>query len=154
MLLEAKDKASALVVEALKISYLSESKEKNNMSLLTPCRILMLELLGHICPQQKSQVRNEALKVAGEWSAQVKSCGLKPVEISRFLQFLTLYDMASEFSDEALIPMLHCVAVHDGTPDFCFTMGFSNRITGMQFWFICISSCVLQFFFCFHSFFV
>lgn len=128
----------------MKISYLSESEEKNNKSLLAPCRILLLEHLSYICPERKSQVRNEALKVAGEWSAQIESCGVKPVEISRFLQFLSIYDIASEFSDEVLIPMLYYVAAHEGTPDFCFTVEFTSRITGMKISFSFVFYCVVR----------
>ncbi|CAM8911627.1 unnamed protein product [Rhodiola kirilowii] len=129
LLLETKDKAPDLVLEALRISYLSESEEQNSQSMFGSCRILLLEQLGQICPQGISQARKEALKVAVEWSAQVKSCANKSFELSRFLQFLSMYGIASGFGDEVLVPMLYCVAVNEGTPDFCFTLGFANRIT-------------------------
>ncbi|KAL9667477.1 hypothetical protein QQ045_001838 [Rhodiola kirilowii] len=130
VLLNVGDKAEDLILEALGISYSTELEEQGSQSIIRPCRILLLEQLCQICPQTKSQAREEALKVAVEWRAGVESCADKYSEISRFVRFLSMYDIASEFKDEVLLPMLHNVAVHEGTPDLCFTLGFADRITG------------------------
>ncbi|CAM8901372.1 unnamed protein product [Rhodiola kirilowii] len=130
VLLNVGDKSEDLILEALGISYSTELEEQGSQSIFRPCRILLLEQLCQICPQTKSQAREEALKVAVEWRAGVESCADKYSEISRFVRFLSMYDIASEFKDEVLLPMLHNVAVHEGTPDLCFTLGFADRITG------------------------
>uniref|UniRef100_A0A7N0RE41 FRIGIDA-like protein n=1 Tax=Kalanchoe fedtschenkoi TaxID=63787 RepID=A0A7N0RE41_KALFE len=129
-LLSCKDKAADLVVEALRTSYLRESEEQGSQSMFRPCRILLLEQLGQTHPQAKSQVRQEAVKVAIEWSSSLESSPEKFIEIPKFLRFLSIYDIASEFSNEVLMPMLNSVALHEATTDLCSTLGFAKRISG------------------------
>lgn len=126
----AKDKVQDLVLEAIRFSYIAESEDQANKSLCGTCRILLLEQLCHICPQIAFQAREEARKVAVEWITKLDGCADKFLQLSRFLRFVSSYDVASEFEDEVLVPILYNVAIHEGTPDLCYALGFENRIAG------------------------
>ncbi|KAK9218859.1 hypothetical protein WN943_007497 [Citrus x changshan-huyou] len=130
----ARDPAS-LVLDAMSGFYPPHSSERDvefQVGIIRRSWILLLEQLLTVAPEINAQVRDEALKVAGEWNKKMRVGVENSLEVLGFLHLLAAYRLASAFDSNELESLLLFVAQHRQTPKLRQSLGFADKVTGPQ----------------------
>ncbi|KAH9688554.1 hypothetical protein KPL70_015161 [Citrus sinensis] len=124
-----------LVLHAMSGFYPPHSRERDlefDVSIIRRSCILLLEQLSTIAPEINVQVRDEAMKVAGEWKKKMRVAVENSLEVLGFLHLLAAYRLAPAFDGEELESLLRIVAQHRQTPKLRQTLGFGDKVPGLQ----------------------
>lgn len=90
--------------------------------------ILLLEQLIRISPRIQSSAKNEALKLATEWKAMIKT--ENSLEVLGFLYLLASFDLGSAFDVGEIMNFFKIVPQHQQTPELCRRLGITDKIPG------------------------
>ncbi|KAL6963311.1 hypothetical protein U1Q18_048460 [Sarracenia purpurea var. burkii] len=90
--------------------------------------ILLLDHLMKISPQIQPCVKEEALKLAGEWKAKMRVVPDNFLEVLGFMQLLASYKLASNFDTDELLEIFAVVAEHKQAPELCRILGFTEKV--------------------------
>ncbi|KAH9688561.1 hypothetical protein KPL70_015165 [Citrus sinensis] len=124
-----------LVLHAISGFYPPHSREGDlefDVSIIRRSCILLLEQLSTVAPEINAQVRDEAMKVAGEWKKKMRVAVENSLEVLGFLHLLAAYRLAPAFDGEELESLLRIVAQHRQTPKLRQTLGFADKEPGLQ----------------------
>ncbi|GAY63046.1 hypothetical protein CUMW_222450 [Citrus unshiu] len=124
-----------LVLDAMSGFYPPYSREGDlefDVSIIRRSCILLLEQLSTVAPEINAQVRDEAMKVAGEWKKKMRVAVENSLEVLGFLHLLAAYRLAPAFDSEELESLLCIVAQHRQTPKLRRTLGFADKVPGLQ----------------------
>ncbi|KAK9215363.1 hypothetical protein WN944_007368 [Citrus x changshan-huyou] len=124
-----------LVLDAMSGFYPPHSREGDlefDVSIIRRSCILLLEQLSTVAPEINAQVRDEAMKVAGEWKKKMRVAVENSLEVLGFLHLLAAYRLAPAFDGEELESLLCIVAQHRQAPKLRQTLGFGDKVPGLQ----------------------
>lgn len=95
--------------------------------------ILLLEQLSTVALEINAQVRDEAIKVAGQWKKKMREAVGNSLEVLGFLHLLAAYTLAPAFDDKELESLLLLVAQHRQTPKLRQSLGLADTVIGKLF---------------------
>ncbi|GAY63039.1 hypothetical protein CUMW_222420 [Citrus unshiu] len=124
-----------LVLDAMSGFYPPHSRERDlefDVSIIRRSCILLLEQLSTVAPEINAQVRDEAMKVAGEWKKKMRVAVENSLEVLGFLHLLAAYRLTPAFDGEELESLLCIVAQHRQAPKLRQTLGFGDKVPGLQ----------------------
>ncbi|KDO46355.1 hypothetical protein CISIN_1g001522mg [Citrus sinensis] len=133
-LTKACDPAS-LVLDAMEGFYPPHSREGDmefDVSIIRRTCILLLEQLSSVTPEINPQVRDEAMKVAGEWKKKMRVAEDNSLEVLGFLHLLAAYGLGPSFDGIELESLLDIVAQHRQTSKLRQSLGFAEKAHGLQ----------------------
>ncbi|KAK9293183.1 hypothetical protein L1049_021172 [Liquidambar formosana] len=120
-----------LVLDAMQGFYPPHSKDGDvefEASVIRRSCILLLEQLTSISPLINAQVKEEAVKLAGEWRRKIRLETLNSLEVLGFLQLLATYGVASAFDAHDLLHLLGTVAQYRQAPELRRALGLADKI--------------------------
>ncbi|KAA8536930.1 hypothetical protein F0562_029408 [Nyssa sinensis] len=118
-----------LVLDAMEGFYPPHLKKGNlefEGSVIRRSCILLLEQLMRISPQIQPHVKEEALKIAGEWKA--KMIVGNSLEVLGFLLLLASYGLVPAFDAEKIINLFEIVAQCKQSAELCRALGLTDKI--------------------------
>ena len=107
-----------------------EFDESLVLSKVRNSRILLLEQLITISPQINSCVKEEALKMATEWMANLGKKYRSPGNVYGFLHFIVAYGLMSNYEADELLDLLISANHHKATPNLCRMLGLADKVLG------------------------
>ncbi|KAK9293321.1 hypothetical protein L1049_021313 [Liquidambar formosana] len=123
--------AAKLVLDAMQGFYPPHSKEGDvefEASVIRRSCILLLEQLMSVAPQINPNMKEEAVKLAGEWRAKMRVETHNSWEVLGFLQLLATYGVASAFDAHDLLHLLGTVAQHRKVPELRRVLALADKI--------------------------
>ncbi|KAL5768375.1 hypothetical protein ACOSP7_014929 [Xanthoceras sorbifolium] len=120
-----------LVLDTMQGFYPTRLQEKQtdyDLNVIRRSCILLLEHLLSLSPQITPQVRDEAMKLAGEWKAKMKATGDNSLEVLGFLHLLAAFGLASDFDGNELHKLLDTVVPHQQGPGLLQGLGITNEL--------------------------
>ncbi|KDO46358.1 hypothetical protein CISIN_1g048095mg [Citrus sinensis] len=121
-----------LVLDAMQGFYPPHSRKGDmefDVSIIKRTCILLLEQLSNIAPDINPQVRDEAMKMAGEWKKKMGVIGENSLEVLGFLHLLAAYRLAPAFDGNELESLLDIVAHYRQTAKLRQSLGFADKVT-------------------------
>lgn len=92
--------------------------------------ISVFEELFRILPQIQPLVKENAMKLAVEWKAKMRTNPEYSLEVLGFLQFLETYGLVSFFNEYEILKFLETISQHKEALELCCTLSFAERIPG------------------------
>ncbi|XP_062084607.1 FRIGIDA-like protein 5 isoform X2 [Humulus lupulus] len=119
-----------LVLDAMPGFFRSQSKSVKGLSLnkVRKSCILLLEQLITILPEINPQVKEESLKMANEWKANLGEKYQKPVIVYGFLHFVAAYELASNYEGDELLGLMTIANQYKVCLNLCQILGLTDRI--------------------------
>ncbi|KAL9447517.1 hypothetical protein AB3S75_015063 [Citrus x aurantiifolia] len=99
-----------------------------DVSIIKRTCILLLEQLSNIAPDINPQVRDAAMKMAGEWKKKMGVTGENSLEVLGFLHLLAAYRLAPAFDGNELESLLDIVAHYRQTVKLRQSLGFADKV--------------------------
>ncbi|KAH9688550.1 hypothetical protein KPL70_015157 [Citrus sinensis] len=139
---QVQEKMLISVGKSIKCSEDLESKKKElyfikpeqemefDVSIVRRTCILLLEQLSDVASEINPLVRDEAMKVAGEWKEKMRAAVENSLEVLGLLHLLGAFRLAPAFDGNELESLLAIVAEDRQTPKLCRSLGFADKVPG------------------------
>ncbi|BFG37067.1 hypothetical protein CerSpe_233410 [Prunus speciosa] len=130
--LEASLDPAKLVLEAMQGFYPSNSTADNrecnfDLRVIRRSCILLLEALKKVSPQINPPVREEAIKLAGDWKAKMTGATENWLEILGFLRLVTTYEITSEYDGKELQSLVATIAEYEQATELSQALGSTEK---------------------------
>ena len=99
-----------------------------DVSIVRRTCILLLEQLSDVASEINPLVRDEAMKVAGEWKEKMRAAVENSLEVLGLLHLLGAFRLAPAFDGNELESLLAIVAEDRQTPILCRSLGFVDKV--------------------------
>ncbi|EXB67649.1 hypothetical protein L484_010215 [Morus notabilis] len=91
--------------------------------------IFLFEKLWRIFPRIQPSVKEDAMKLAGEWKDKMREKTENHWEALGFLQFLAAYRLVSSFGDDEILKFLETISQHKEALKSCLSLSFASQIS-------------------------
>ncbi|CAL2269364.1 unnamed protein product [Prunus armeniaca] len=130
--LEASLDPAKLVLDAMQGFYPSNSTVDNrecnfDLRVIRRSCILLLEALKKVSPQINPPVREEAIKLAGDWKAKMTGATENWLEILGFLRLVTTYEITSEYEGKDLQSLVATIAEYEQATELSQALGSTEK---------------------------
>ncbi|BBH06655.1 Frigida-like protein [Prunus dulcis] len=130
--LEASLDPAKLVLDAMQGFYPSNSTVDNRecnfeLRVIRRSCILLLEALKKVSPQINPLVREEAIKLAGDWKAKMTGATENWLEILGFLRLVTTYEITSEYDGKELQSLVATIAEYEQATELSQALGSTEK---------------------------
>ncbi|XP_008246561.1 PREDICTED: uncharacterized protein LOC103344716 isoform X2 [Prunus mume] len=130
--LEASLDPAKLVLDAMQGFYPSNSTVDNrecnfDLRVIRRSCILLLEALKKVSPQINPPVREEAIKLAGDWKAKMTGATENWLEILGFLRLVTTYEITSEYDGKELQSLVATIAEYEQATELSQALGSTEK---------------------------
>jgi hypothetical protein len=129
-MLESSD-PSRLVLDMIQNPVIPLCKKGDNALIIADYQIYLLEQLMRISPNIKPCVREEALKLALDFKANMKENTENSLVVLGFLLLLSIYGLLDSFNEDEVLELFAFVAQHKIAVELFGTLGFTNKVSGM-----------------------
>ncbi|KAI9185001.1 hypothetical protein LWI28_003260 [Acer negundo] len=129
--LEAAQDPAKLVLEAMQGFYPKGLQEKEMSSSVIVTRrtcILLLQHLLIVSPLINPQVRDAAMKLAGEWKENMRVVADNPLEVLGFLNLVAAFGLVSDFNGNELGKLLDIADPHKQAPELYHSLGIEDQL--------------------------
>ncbi|OIW03398.1 hypothetical protein TanjilG_31845 [Lupinus angustifolius] len=92
-------------------------------------QIILLEQLMRLSPQIKPRVRDEAMKLARDLEADIRSSTDNSLLVLSFLLPLSIYGLASDFNEDKVLKLFEIAAQHKQALELFRTLGFADKVS-------------------------
>ncbi|ERM99630.1 hypothetical protein AMTR_s00088p00170220 [Amborella trichopoda] len=149
MALRSAPNSAELVLDCVLEFYPTKGKQETPKDEVHGTRracILLLERLSTIDSNRNPDIKERAMKIAGEWKKKVytetEKEGGTPTAAHAFLQLLATYGLASGFDADDLFEFISLIGRMTEAPDLCRALGFTPSMPGK--WVLLIVSLPLR----------
>ncbi|XP_021817564.1 FRIGIDA-like protein 5 [Prunus avium] len=130
--LEASLDPAKLVLDAMQGFYPSNSTVDNrecnfDLRVIRRSCILLLEALKKISPQINPLVREEAIKLAGDWKAKMTGATEIWLEILGFLRLVTTYEITSAYDGNELQSLIATISEYEQATELSQALGSTEK---------------------------
>ncbi|KAK2637604.1 hypothetical protein Ddye_025399 [Dipteronia dyeriana] len=128
--LEGAQDPAKLVLEAMHGFYPKGLQEKEMSSSVIVTRrtcILLLQHLLIVSPLINPQVRDTAMKLAGEWKENMRVVADNPLEVLGFLNLVAAFGLATDFDGNELRKLLDIADPHKQAPELYHALGIEDQ---------------------------
>ncbi|KAK2637715.1 hypothetical protein Ddye_025510 [Dipteronia dyeriana] len=128
--LELADDPTKLVLDAMQGFYPMHLQGKEMSSSVIVTRrtcILLLQRLLIVSPPIIPQVRDAAIKLAGEWKEKMRVLADDPLEVLGFLNLVAAFGLASDFDGNELRKLLDIAYPHKQAPELYHALGIEDQ---------------------------
>lgn len=143
--LQRSPKPAKLVLDAVRGFYPRHSSKENtsfDLGIVRSSCILLMEQLAKASPEISPQVREEAMKLAGEWKAKMTVKAENVLEVLGFVQLLASYGLASGFDADELRSILDVAGSSSQASELRRTLCIADKAPGELFCFYIYKSCL------------
>ncbi|KAK2424685.1 intracellular protein transport protein USO1 [Trifolium repens] len=127
-MLESSD-PSRLVLDMIQNPVIPLCKKGDNALIIADYQIYLLEQLMRISPNIKPCVREEALKLALDFKANMKENTENSLVVLGFLLLLSIYGLLDSFNEDEVLELFAFVAQHKIAVELFGTLGFANKVS-------------------------
>lgn len=92
--------------------------------------VVLLEQLITISPEINPRVKEEALKMANEWRANLVQNYLTGLNVYGFLHFIVAYGFTFNYEADGLLGLLATANQHKASPGLCQILGLQDKVLG------------------------
>lgn len=134
-----------LVLDAIQGFFPSQSSAENaslDLSIVRSGCILLLEQLMKASPPISPQVREEAMKLAGDWKGKMTLNAPNVLEVLGFVRLLACYGLASAFDADEVRSLLDVVSANGQASELRRTLCVADKAPGEL---LFISLCIIHF---------
>ncbi|BFG37066.1 hypothetical protein CerSpe_233400 [Prunus speciosa] len=130
--LEASLDPAKLVLDSMQGFYPSNSTVDNrecnfDLRVIRRSCILLLEALKKISPQINPLVREEAIKLAGDWKAKMTGATENWLEILGFLRLVTTYEITSAYDGNELQSLIATISEYEQATELSQALGSTEK---------------------------
>ena len=125
--------ATALVTWNAAISYRKKVVEAKIGSAEEKAREIIDEALKAAEAKKREgllELKEEALKMATEWMANLGKKYRSPGNVYGFLHFIVAYGLMSNYEADELLDLLISANHHKATPNLCRMLGLADKVLG------------------------
>ncbi|KAJ9185920.1 hypothetical protein P3X46_005491 [Hevea brasiliensis] len=122
-----------LVLDAMHGFYpqgLKKGDVEFDLSVIRRSCTTLLEQLLKVSPQIKPEIKQQAMKLAGEWKARMSAVKENSLEVLGFLQLLGAFKLYSAFSPDEIQSLLDTVSQHRQAPELRQAFGNAESLSG------------------------
>lgn len=92
--------------------------------------ISVLEQLMRLIPHVGPHVKEDAMKLAVQWKAKMRTDAENALEILGFLHFIATYGLVFTLNVDEIVNLLGMISQHKQVLEFCQTLGSADKIPG------------------------
>lgn len=121
-----------LVLDIIQNPSMPLSKKDDNDLVIDDWRIYLLETLMGMSPIIKPRVREQALKLAHKFKANIKGNTENSLVVLGFLLLLSIYGLITSFDEGGVLELFAFVAQHKIAVELFRTLGFAHKVDLLQ----------------------
>ncbi|KAK7258920.1 hypothetical protein RIF29_24511 [Crotalaria pallida] len=118
-----------LVLDAIQNPLIRQCTKEDNAVIVDRWQIFLLEQLMRLSPHIKPYVRDEAMKLALDWKANIiPRTAENSMVVLGFLLLLTIYGLV--FNEDEVLKIFEVVAHYKHAVELFQTLGFGDKVSG------------------------
>ncbi|XP_057415666.1 uncharacterized protein LOC130710416 isoform X2 [Lotus japonicus] len=127
--LEATSDPSKVVLDIIQNPIVSQIKNGDDAVIMDRSHIFLLQQLLRISPQIKPHVREDAMKLALDLKANMRTSTENSLEVLGFVLLLSIYGLVPTFDEYEVLKLFEFAAQHKQVVELFQTLGFVDKIS-------------------------